>query len=1168
MKAQICRNPSYFLHLLSALLFMLKKHDIPAIKSSDWLRSFDVGFLDYLLNQAPDLHQQLLQYRQRKSENWTALSLSQFLIACAQQVECYVSEVFAIESEVQAYMQAQLAHHPVMLFKRTLVQKARKVSVEKLQELPSFEALHAWLMAQLKPNVTDLELAIARQAQLWHADQNHAALEKLQSWCVHAIQTKSAQALTAGWSSFSFPLKRDYGALVAIKPVSKSDLRVFRGDGFIRPRQGFALTDHGMSDRALQAEADYCIYCHKNQGDFCRRGFPVKKSAPALGLKTNALGEVLTGCPLDERISEMQQLAQQGYSVAALAMIMRDNPMCPATGHRICNDCMKACIYQKQSPVDIPQLETGVLNAVLNFSWGVEIYDLLLNWNPLRHEGFVQAEANGDRILVMGMGPAGFTMANQLLMAGYTVVGMDGLKIEPVSKSQYDQSIQSFAAITKQLDARQVLGFGGVAEYGITARWNKNYLSLILISLLRRQHFSLSGGVRFGGSITVESVWEMGFDHLVLAVGAGLPKALSIPGSLAPGVRAANDFLMALQLTGAHQMESLTSLSIDLPAVVIGGGLTGVDAATELQAYYLLQIKRVAARYAQLCERRGAAIVRAAFDASALERLDRWCAHADQLRRAQASSDFDVISLLHEWGGVTVVYRKRLEDSPAYQRNHEELIKALEEGILYAPCYAPTAVLTDEQGHCRGLSVVCTQFDATSNLWQLTEQTATFPARTVLVATGAQPNVAYGFEHADTFERKRYQYQPYHWQDGQLLPAPDAIHCKAPDIGMFTSYQSKKHCVSFIGDTHPVFHGSVVKAVASAMRAMPLIDQHLRQYRPYQSNRLPAQAFLAQCEDNFTAVIQEVQLLPGDKRLFIIRAPQVVKMFRPGHFVRLQTYESNVDSVNGIKLHGEAVALPVLSINVDQKTLTVVLTKQTVAEQLLAKLSVGQAVSLMGPTGVRAKIPKEMGVVLLVVTLDMLVNAIVLGTALRAAGHTVLMIVEVPKVEDLYLRQALEASADVIFWQVSVGSLVGVRTSDILTKTKIWPVFLAWLQLPANQTIAAQLTDVRLLVSSKKLVIYKQFLSELTTVTGVALVRCIAAVYGPMQCMLKGVCAQCLQWQIDPVSGERTKAVYACSWQDQPIELIDLQHLQDRTLPVRLLERLNQLYLTELSLID
>jgi len=71
----------------------------------------------------------------------------------------------------------------------------------------------------------------------------------------------------------------------------------------------------------------------------------------------------------------------------------------------------------------------------------------------------------------------------------------------------------------------------------------------------------------------------------------------------------------------------------------------------------------------------------------------------------------------------------------------------------------------------------------------------------------------------------------------------------------------------------------------------------------------------------------------------------------------------------------------------------------------------------------------------------------------------------------------------------------------------------------------------------------------------------IASVYGPMQCMLKGVCAQCLQWQIDPKTGQRTKAVYACSWQHQPMELIDINNIAERLGQNRAQETLTQLWL-------
>ena len=73
----------------------------------------------------------------------------------------------------------------------------------------------------------------------------------------------------------------------------------------------------------------------------------------------------------------------RGCAIGAIAVARVDNPMCAATGHRICNDCMKSCIYQKQEPVDIPQVETEHLKDVLSLPWGFEIYALLTRWSPL-----------------------------------------------------------------------------------------------------------------------------------------------------------------------------------------------------------------------------------------------------------------------------------------------------------------------------------------------------------------------------------------------------------------------------------------------------------------------------------------------------------------------------------------------------------------------------------------------------------------------------------------------------------------------------------------------------------------------------------------------------------------------------------------------------------------
>ncbi len=232
-------------------------------------------------------------------------------------------------------------------------------------------------------------------------------------------------------------------------------------------------------------------------------------------------------------------LRAQGSVLGAFATIAIDNPMMAATGHRICNDCMKSCIYQKQDPVDIPQAETSVLKDVLALPWGFEIYALLTRWNPLDIRPPAAAPDSGRKVLIVGLGPAGFTLAHHLMNDGHTVVAIDGLKIEPLGFDPRTP-VRDAETLFENLDDRVMAGFGGVAEYGITVRWNKNYLKLVRLLLERRAAFAHFGGVRFGGGATlaIDDAWAMGFDHIALCMGAGKPTVLDIPNGLARGVRA------------------------------------------------------------------------------------------------------------------------------------------------------------------------------------------------------------------------------------------------------------------------------------------------------------------------------------------------------------------------------------------------------------------------------------------------------------------------------------------------------------------------------------------------------------------------------------------------------------------------------------------------------
>src|SRR5258706_1499736 len=524
-----------------------------------------------------------------------------------------------------------------------------------------------------------------------------------------------------------------------------------------RNRQGFKLTDAGMDLSGAQDPSHYCIKCNNQGKDSVSSGLKEKTGE----FKKTVFGVTLAGCPLDEKISEMNAVKLEGYSVGALAIGVIDNPMAAGRGQRICNDCMKSCVFQKQEPVDIPEVETRTLKDVLELPWGFEIYSLLTRWNPLNFSRPVPRAQSGYKVLVVGLGPAGFTLAHHLMNDGHVVAGVDGLKIEPLPEDVSGvtphgdrapfRPIRDVNEIYESLDDRVMAGFGGVAEYGITVRWNKNFLKIIRLLLERRSEFRMFGGVRFGGPPTVESAFELGFDHLALCAGAGRPTVIPMKNGLARGVRQASDFLMALQLTGAAKSNSVTNLQLRMPIVVIGGGLTAIDTATESLAYYVVQIEKFLKRYETLAAEKGQAEVRAGWSAEETETADEFLAHARAIRTERAAAaregrDPNLIALINTWGGVTIAYRRRLIDAPSYTLNHEEVAKALEEGVRFAECMTPESVSVDAYGHAAALNLIKHQWDQATGKMSPSGDPVRMPAKSILVAAGTQPNTVLGRE--------------------------------------------------------------------------------------------------------------------------------------------------------------------------------------------------------------------------------------------------------------------------------------------------------------------------------------------------------------------------------------------------------------------------------------
>ena len=1152
-------------------LLSIKGFSFNELLTVDGLKKLDLAFLVFLKRINKTLYMQLLSYR--KNKPLSPQEYSQLLIECGPVLEAFIADLFSIKKAVEQLQTVTLKESPIFTFKKFYVVREARRSLKGSRKVDSFTVLDQWVTERLLEsglNSKDRELAIANWGEQLAQDPqtNIKLIEKLTAWCVAAMTQPEGKSAVNDWISFYLHKHLNYKNLVETHPISGDVFGRIEGTQLSRRyRDGFQLTDPRMNRREALSHVHYCIYCHKTDGDFCSKGFPVKKTDPTQGLKINPLGETLTGCPLDEKISEMHILKKHGFGIAALAIVMIDNPLCPATGHRICNDCMKACIYQKQEPVNIPQTETRILTDVLTLPWGVEIYDLLMRWNPLRREQSIPKPYNGKKVLIIGMGPAGFTLAHYLLMEGFAVVAVDGLKIEPLSKKLVLQPIFSYKELKERLDNRIMAGFGGVAEYGITVRWDKNFLKLIYISLLRRPRFQVFGDIRFGGNLLVEDAWRLGFDHLAIAVGSGLPRELQIPNSLAPGMRQANDFLMTLQLTGAAKSSSLANLQVRLPAVVIGGGLTAIDTATEVQAYYIAQVEKIVQRYEKIVCYFGEERIRSRFDKVSLEILDEFLQHGQMIknerhRAAIEKRPVNFISLIHEWGGVTVAYRRTIQESPAYKRNYEEVIKALEEGIYYREGLEPKAVKVDSYGWTQALVCRWHEMDK-EGVWIVINEEQILPARSIFVATGSKPNIAYAYEHRGTFLREGFNYQRFELNNNHLY-SPDQptihLHCKTEEFGPFTSYEQDNHRVTFLGDTHPAFHGSVVKAIASAKRVWPKIVKALKYNHQFNGDSGEYESFRQKIEVLFQAEVIAVHRHTKDMVEIRIRAPMASRNFKAGQFYRLQNYESLSPILGQTRLQTEALAMIGVSDTTESDVISFMVLEQGGSSRLIATLKPGQPISVMGPTGCCVKIPEDGPKTIMVIGSSMAAAHLrSLGPALRQARHQVFYVALVEK--ELYCQEELESVSDSILWISERGKYIEahrlqdkVMQGELILALRDYALDDPFIPLNSiDQVYVIGETYLIWRVQKAREGLLKEYFNPKA--------EFIASVYGPMQCMMKGICAQCLQWQINPVTGERTKAVYACSWQHQPMELIDIKNIDERLSQNRTQEILSDIWL-------
>lgn len=998
------------------------------------------------------------------------------------------------------------------------------------------------------------------------AEKVRAALETLADWCIQVNADPARRALVQGWVSFVRPQKLDFERLVELEHPRGDLPEALAGAAHHRRlRDGFRLTDPRMNRKEVLREIDYCIICHPREKDSCSHGI---RDASGKHQK-NPLGIPLTGCPLEERISEMHELRKRGEAIAALAMIMLDNPMCPGTGHRICNDCMKGCIFQKQDPVNIPQAETGVVSDVLALPYGFEIYSLLTRFNPLNHQRPYALPYQGTDVLVVGLGPAGYTLVHYLANEGFGVVGIDGLKLEPVADHltgaglPFPQPIRDFETLQAALDERILMGFGGVSEYGITVRWDKTFLMVMYLTLLRRRNVKFYGGVRFGGTLQLDDAWELGFRHVALATGAGKPTVISMKNNLLRGIRKASDFLMALQLTGAFKRSSLANLQVRLPAVVIGGGLTAIDTATELLAYYPVQVEKTLLQFERLCQCLGEDQVRAMCDGEEAEILKTFLEHGAAVRnereRARAEDrPPDLVSLCQAWGGVSIAYRKKLTDSPAYRLNHEEVAKALEEGVWFIENLSPDEALADQFG-----AVEAIKFKRADGSQVM------LPARSVCVAAGTTPNTIYERECPGSFQ---FDGDGKFFQKHRL--APEGAGWKLESVGepsrdaVFTSYERDGRFVSFYGDNHPDYAGNVVKAMASAKYGAPQVARlFAREIARAETDPTPLENFRALTKSLDEALIPrvvEVRRLTSTIIEVVVRARYAARKFQPGQFFRLQNYESLAKVVDGVRLTLEGVALTGAWVDTQRDLLSLIVLEMGVSSRLCATLKPGEPVVVMGPTGAPSETPGDETVLLVGGGLG---NAVLfsIGKALRDQGAMVLYFAGYRRQEDVFMQEAIENSTDQVVWSVDRGEPIAPRRPQDLTFVgNVVEALTAFangdlagdrrISLPDVDRIIAIGSDrMMAAVSQARHGVLKPFLKH--NHVG------IASINSMMQCMMKEVCGQCLQKHVDPATGKEIEPVFSCFNQDQAMDCVDWTNLRARLKTNSLAEKLtNRLY--------
>ncbi len=245
----------------------------------------------------------------------------------------------------------------------------------------------------------------------------------------------------------------------------------------------------------------------------------------------------VAGCPVNVHIPEFITRIKEGDFEGAYQVINKSSSL-PAVCGRVCpqeTQCESKCVRGiKGEPVGIGRLERFVAD-----------------WHNMHSDEAPKTEpANGHKVAIVGSGPSGLTCAGDLAKAGFDVTVFEALHMA-----------------------------GGVLVYGIPEFRLPKAIVQKEVDNLKAMGVKVETNMIIGKTLTVDDLFQMGFEAVFIGSGAGLPNFMGIPGESLKGVYSANEFLTRSNLMKAYKDNPVTPIMKGGNVAVVGGGNVAMDAA-------------------------------------------------------------------------------------------------------------------------------------------------------------------------------------------------------------------------------------------------------------------------------------------------------------------------------------------------------------------------------------------------------------------------------------------------------------------------------------------------------------------------------------------------------------------------------------------------------------